>query len=164
MKLMIFGHARHGKDTVAEILQEEAGFLFESSSHCVAELLRSDLEQHIGRQYSSLEACYEDRVNHRQFWHEWIIEYNKPLHRLSEHILTTYDMYVGIRNPKEYNAAREMGLFDLGIWVDRSLHQPPESIKSNRMTISDADIIIDNNGTLEQLKPKVQRLAKALLQ
>lgn len=158
---MVFGHARHGKDTVAEILRDEMGLTFESSSHCIAELLRPDLEKIVGP-YASLEACYEDRVRWRQYWHEWIIQYNQPLYRLSEHILTKYDMYVGIRNPEEYYAARGRGLFQLGIWVDASEREPIEGTESNKMSVRDADIIIDNNGTLEDLIPKVKRLAQAL--
>ena len=37
MKILIIGEARHGKDTVAEIMRDEYGMTFQSSSHFVCE-------------------------------------------------------------------------------------------------------------------------------
>ena len=37
-RLLILGHCRHGKDTLAEILRDEFGMTFESSSQSAADI------------------------------------------------------------------------------------------------------------------------------
>ena len=74
--LLIVGHARHGKDTVAEYLRELFGYNFESSSQAASRIFLFDaLKEKYG--YESPEDCFEDRVNHRAEWHDLIVEYNK---------------------------------------------------------------------------------------
>lgn len=171
LKLMIFGHGRHGKDTVAELISKVTTLRFQSSSWIVSSLIYADSESYTPlippppefASYESVDQMYEERHKHRKFWHEWIIAFNTPdLSKLSQHILTTYDIYVGIRNPDEYYQAKSEGLFDLGIWVDRSKHLPPESRESNKMTQEMADIVIDNNGTLADLQTRVARFVSTL--
>ena len=80
-----------------------------------------------GITYSDIEECYEDRVNHRKEWFDQIVAYNTPdLLRLAKEIYSVYDIYVGIRNRHEFEAAKDAGLFDFSIWVDRSKHFPSE--------------------------------------
>ena len=38
LKLLIIGHGRHGKDTVSEILHDNYGYSFESSSQFCSKL------------------------------------------------------------------------------------------------------------------------------
>ena len=157
--LMICGYARHGKDTVAELLADYANMTFESSSHFVAErLILPALADKYG--YKDAEECYQDRMNHRSEWFDLICEYNKddPA-RLSREIFKVHDMYVGIRNAKEFIAAREQGVCDLSIWVDASQRHPPEGQDSNTIKSSMCDLVIENNHPLDVLKAKVKRLA-----
>jgi len=75
-KFLIIGHARHGKDTFAELLQEQFDFKFKSSSQAAAEIfIYDELKEKYG--YKTPEECFEDRVNHRAEWYNMICDYNK---------------------------------------------------------------------------------------
>lgn len=77
-KLLILGHARHGKDTVADIIAEITGFTHISSSRRLLSVFLMDvLREKYGLEYESEEEAFEDRVNHRDKWFNEISEYNK---------------------------------------------------------------------------------------
>lgn len=156
---MICGYARHGKDTVVDILKETFGLRHESSSHiAMREFLREELESRFGLVYESEEDCYKDRVNHRAKWFDLISEFNhNDPARLCRLIYRTNDIYVGIRCVDELKAARQGGLFDLSVWVDASDRIGPEPLSSNTITRDDCDFVILNNGGLEDLSHKVKR-------
>lgn len=162
MKLFICGPPRHGKDTVAEIIRENYGLSFESSSYfCMRQFLRDVLEQKYGLKYSSFEECYADRYHHRKKWHDEIRIYNDgDLSRLSRELFEHYDVYVGIRNREEYLAARHLS--DLSIWVDASTRLkigPGESAFSDLLVQpSDCDVTIRNDQDVTELRWKIYRL------
>jgi dephospho-CoA kinase len=162
-KLCIIGSARWGKDSLAELLNEEFGYTFESSSQSAADIFLYDaLKDKYG--YSTPEECFEDRVNHRQEWYEAICEYNKDdKARLAKGILERSDCYVGMRDRDEIEECLRQEIFDLVIWVDASERLPEEDASSFNIDKSCADIIIENNGTFEEFKAKVSRLGKTLL-
>lgn len=150
---MILGYARHGKDTVAEILRDNLKLTFVSSSFAAAEKVMVPFLAAKGITYASLDECYVDRINHRQDWFEQISAYNTPDGaRLAREIYKDNDIYVGMRNERELETVRKEGLYDYSIWVDRSKHIVPESLASCSVTPAMANFILDNNGTLEQLK------------
>lgn len=154
-RLMIFGYARHGKDTVAEILQRTFGCNPISSSFFAAEHIVRPRLTEMGITYPTLEECYADRVNHRKIWFDEIAAYNgTDLAKLTRAIYQQHDIYTGIRNHREFNAAKCEGLFDFSIWVDRSSVLPPEDTSSNKMAPWMADYILDNNGTLAELEER----------
>lgn len=156
MKLMICGHARHGKDTLAEML----GLKYASSSQVALEHV---IWPEIGHLYQTKDACFNDRSNKRELWHGLITAYNQPdLTKLARIIFSSNDVYVGIRNREEFYAAKSEGLFDISIWVDASGRLPPEPESSNKMKPSDCDIIITNNGSHGELQQKVARLKPSL--
>lgn len=158
MKLMVIGYARHGKDTVCEMLQNMYSYNFQSSSMFCAELfIYETLKDQYG--YASLQECFEDRHNHRQTWYELIRAYNRPdASRLGQALYERYDIYCGLRNRAEFHALRNSGSFDYSIWVDRSDHLPPEPTTSISVEPWMADYVLDNNGTLEELKINVRSL------
>jgi dephospho-CoA kinase len=157
IRIMLVGEGTHGKDEVAKILVSEYGMKCESSSMFACKLFIFDaLKDKYG--YESVEACYEDRVNHRAEWFDLISEYNKdnPT-RLAKGIFNSNDVYVGIRNKTEFEACRREGEFDYAIWVDafeRLGHT--EGTDSNQITPDMADFNLDNNGTLEDLPKEVR--------
>lgn len=165
MKLMICGHGRHGKDTVAELLTEYVGLTFESSSRFLAQKMFDDSTSKLYDKYSTVVEMYEDRANHREDWFNWIADYNKDdATRFTRDLFTQYDMYVGIRNDREFFAAQNAELFDLSIWVDATKRKPLEGEGSNKIKPEYCDIIIDNNSGLKDLEFKVRRLSKFLRQ
>ena len=161
-KLLILGYARHGKDTVAEMLHRKYGFRFMSSSEFVG---REIIWETWGKtRYHSFEAMFADRVNWRKQWMEMISLYNTPDKAKTARTMLErgYDLYVGMRRYDELEASRD--LFDYVIWVDRSEHLPPET-GSMDITRDNArpDFVVDNNGTLEELERSVDYLETQIL-
>lgn len=162
-KLLIIGHARHGKDSMAEILQENFGLKFKSSSEAASEIFIYD-ELKEKYNYKTPTECFEDRVNHRAEWHQLICEYNvDDKAKLAKGILKYADCYVGMRDYREIKECINQNLFDLIIWVDASERLPLEDSSSFNIDKEDADIIIDNNGTYEEFENRVIRLGEALI-
>jgi dephospho-CoA kinase len=159
-KLLVIGHGRHGKDTVCEILRDEYGYTFESSSQFCSKLfIYNNLKSKYG--YTREEECYADRHNHRAEWYDDICDYNVPdAATLGREMFSSFDIYCGLRNKREFFAMQNTGVFDYAIWVDRSDHLPLESKDSMSLEQWMADFTIDNNGTLEDLKFNVDQLIK----
>jgi len=161
-KILLLGYARHGKDTVAEILRDKYGFKFTSSSEFVAREIIWDQWGWI--RYPSFDEMFADRVNHRRQWMEMISEYNYPDKAKTARTMLErgYDMYVGMRRLGELQDSRH--LFDYIVWVDRLRWYPPET-GSMDITRENArpDFVIDNNGSLEDLEEAVDDLATRIL-
>lgn len=162
MKVLIIANARHGKDTLAELLNKTHGMSFKSSSEEANELFMFDLlKDKYG--YNTLEECFLDRVNHRKEWYDEICAFNKENKtRLAESILSKVDCYVGMRDHDEFNGAVEKNLFDVIIWVDASERLPEESKESFNIPNDYSDYIIENNGTLEEFEEAALELGNTL--
>jgi hypothetical protein len=103
--------------------------------------------------YQSKEECFEDRVNHREVWYEMIRDFNKDNQlRLTKLIMSGNDIYVGMRNSRELDACIEHDVFDCIVWVDASRRVSAEDIRSCNITPNMANIVIDNNGSIEELR------------
>ena len=160
-KVLIIGNKRHGKDTMAEILEENFEFTFKSSSLAAAELFIYDKLKPLYA-YESFEECFEDRVNHRKEWFDLICEYNKDdKMRLAKEILKDNDCYVGMREYYELEEATR--LFDIIVWVDAEKRLPLENTLSMTCTKEQAHIIIDNNSTLGDFKWRVLHFGNLFL-
>jgi dephospho-CoA kinase len=162
IKLCIVGSARWGKDSMAEILRDEFGMTFESSSQSAADIFLYDLlKEKYG--YETSEECFEDRHNHRQEWYEAICEYNKDdKARLAKGIMERTNCYVGMRDRDEIKECIKQELFDLIVWVDASDRLPEEPATSFNIDKGCADIIIENNGTYEEFYEKVLRFGNTI--
>lgn len=167
LKLMVFGYGRHGKDTTCEILRDNHGYDFISSSEFAAEKVMFPLlKDKYG--YKTVEECFNDRHNVerdcRTQWYEGIKAYNEPIRtKLAEELYAIYPIYCGIRNHEELEAMKEANLFDVAIWVDASRRvEYQEDTSSCTVTKQQADIILDNNGTEEELVTKVKILIEHL--
>lgn len=157
-KLLILGHGRHGKDTVAEYWGKTFGLTFESSSRAACNIFIYNLLRD-KYNYTSADECYDDRYSHRAEWYDLIVEFNKlDRSRLAKEILRTKSCYVGMRDSEEFQACKDNGLFDLIIWVDASNRLPEEPSDSFNISRMGADIIIDNNGSLDSLYNRIHRL------
>jgi len=162
-KLLIIGHARHGKDTAAEILNQHFGLTFKSSSECAAENFLFDImNTKYGKSYKSIGECFADRMNNRKAWYDEICLYNSvDKIRLAKEVLSKADMYVGMRSHAEIEECKKQKLFDLIIWIDASERLPLESSDSFDITKEDADIIITNNTTLTEFTNKLIKIFKS---
>jgi len=158
MKIIVTGMGRHGKDTVCEILEEFFDLDFISSSQYSAKLLFSKLSPVYG--YKTVDECFNDRHNHREEWFNFITEYNYgDMARLGKQILSEYSVYCGIRNVDELNAIKKEGIVDLIVWVDASKRLgTTEGTNSITVTEEDCDITITNNGSLQDLRDKINRV------
>ena len=162
-KLMIIGHARHGKDTVCEYIVNKYNFEYESSSHFAARHFIFD-ELRVRFNYQTVEECLADRVNHRELWYNMIADYNSndPA-RLGKELYGENDIYCGLRHKREFHSMKNQGVFDYVIWVDRSDHLPPEDKTSMSLEPWMADFVIDNNGLLEETKRNTTDLIDNIL-
>jgi hypothetical protein len=162
MKLLIIGHARHGKDTVALILEEEFNLTRLASSEASSTIFVFDvLKEKYG--YSTVEECFVDRVNHREEWYTLIREYNgdDPA-KLAKEIVKRANIYVGMRSQTEITACIEQGVFDaiIGVVDPRKPAEPKESMSIDVEKYS--DYLINNDGTLSDLREKVVKTYRFL--
>ncbi len=186
-RILVIGHAQHGKDTVCEMLHGRHGLHFTSSSQFCAEKviwpllqdpiratpfldsnsqdMRDEWLKMSAKDYGSAQDCFEDRANHRTFWYEAIRDFNRgdPA-RLARAILEENDVYCGLRSADELAAVEKAGLFDTIVWVDRSHHIGPESELSCTVTSDMADLHMDNNGSLRDLERSVDGLMDLIME
>lgn len=164
-KILILGDARHGKDTLAEMICKKTGFNFESSSRMALKIFLYDLlKTKYNLPYSSEEEAYEDRVNHRKIWYDEICAYNdKDKTRLVRDILEIADIYVGLRNYEEVEQSIKEKTFDyiIGIYDYRKDRESKSSNTAEVLKYS--DFVILNNGDLIQLQNKVDELILKIL-
>jgi hypothetical protein len=175
-RVLVLGYARHGKDTVAEMLGRLYGMRFTSSSEfCAAQVVMPAIDaawaayedEQRGRnrqpptvpRYASVAECFADRVNHRAFWYDTIRAFNQddPT-SLARAIFEENDVYCGLRHRAEFHAVVNAGIPDMVVWVDRSDHLPPEDRSSCSVEPWMADFVVDNNGSLEDLERNVRSL------
>ena len=143
MKILIIGHGGHGKDSAAAIFALLMGCKYASSSEFACEHVVYPKMLDLGHIYSNHIDCYNDRRNHRALWKSIISDYCQPKERLASDIVKSHDIYVGMRSRDEFEASKH--LFNKVIWIDRSKHLDEEA--KNELKVSDADLVIDNNGT-----------------
>jgi hypothetical protein len=145
-RILILGHGRHGKDTVAEYLCDRTGLTFRSSSLFLAERIVMPELAKRGICYPTVGECYDDRGNHREAWRDIISEYNgKDATRLARAILRESDVYVGMRTAREFSASA--GLFDHILWVDATGRAIPED-PTMGIEFETGMVRIDNGFTL----------------
>lgn len=182
-KILVIGHKRHGKDTVGELLRDEFDMAFTSSSaFCAETVVMPAIEEAWARwedpvrgrnvsqppipRYASAQECFDDRGidAHRKFWYDAIRAFNQsdPT-ALGAAIFAENDIYVGLRHKAEFHAVKNAGIPDVVIWVDRSEHLPPESPDSCTVEPWMADFVVDNNGSIEDLKRNLMSLMSAIV-
>ena len=162
MKLLIIGHARHGKDTAAEMLEGLYGYKAKSSSLAAAEIfIYDELKDKYG--YTTPEQCFEDRVNHRPEWFIMIVDYNKDdKARLAKDIMKSADIYTGMRSNEEVEECLKQEIFDwvIGIYDPRKPLEPESSFNINIWERS--DFIVPNAQGLDDLLRRLTKLYPVL--
>jgi thymidylate synthase (FAD) len=161
-RLLIIGHARHGKDTFAAMIAALMDLDFTSSSEFVG---RECIWETWGKErYATFQEMFDDRVNYRSTWKNLILAYNTPnLTRTATTMLNQgNDMYVGMRDSDEFQANHDAGTFDKVIWVDAREREPLEPQDSMGLNGNVAHIWIDNNGPETDLIDAAKGLQKLL--
>lgn len=148
-KILVLGHAHHGKDVFAYYLGKYWNIQYVSSSVAALNRFLLDIlkERH---GYTSVQEAMLDRDNHRLEWFHEIEKYNTPdKARLVREVLEIHDMYIGLRSAEEYEAAKD--LFDLVFWVDRSPIVPSDP--TMKILYDPQSMIrVYNGGTLRDLE------------
>ena len=161
MKLLILGHANHGKSTVAEMFCKHVPSLsFMDSSRAALDIFLWERLRQLGYHYPTLSAAYECRKSPhmRKIWHDEIAEFNADdPSRLAKRVLDMADVYVGMRAPREYESCRRQRLFKKIIWVynPRIIHESDESMG---IEYHSEMIYLCNDGTLDTLNKKIKAL------
>lgn len=163
-KLIVTGYARHGKDSVCNILKDKYNLPFKSSSDIANTLAVYPVLKDIYN-YKSPEECFNDRYNHRKEWYDLIVKYNDPLYRLGSRILYNHSIYCGLRNINELKSIKDNLSYNIiTVWVDASKRLPPEDSSSITITPKDCDYILDNNGEESLLESKVDEFMQHMEQ
>lgn len=155
MNVLIIGHKSHGKDEAGARLARllECQYLSSSLFMCERAVLPTLAPLY---EYTSVEDCYADRDNHREEWFNLIYEYNRlsPT-RTADELLKEASIYVGMRNRIEFNANMDKGNFDVVLWVEAGKRKEKEPHESMELTEEDADYVVDNNGSVEDLQAQL---------
>lgn len=171
-KIILTGHARHGKDTACNMMADW-GYTWQSSSWLAGQIAVwpaiQDSMYHDGPdspfRYQTFEEAFEDRAEHRAFWFEQIKAYNTPDEtRLAREIFKTSDIYCGMRRFEELSACKDQKVCDFVIWIDASKRLPLEDKSSCTVQPMQAGYILDNNGTLLDLQIRVNKLMGGFIQ
>jgi len=171
-KILILGYSGHGKDAVRRILANDVfnKNILQTSYITAEDVMLPWFDEHFPGYYDHprsdphaefgrIKCCYYDRVNWRACWHEVIKQYNSPdKARLAKKVLSYTNVYVGMRDREELLASLE--LFDIVLWVDASKRLSQESSSSNNIHYDPNCMrLIDNNGSLRELKQKILNIA-----
>jgi len=143
LKLIVCGHAGHGKDYVSERLANALNITYSSSTAFVASAL-------------NIMHLLEDKDSNRVRLYNAIRTYtqNDPS-RLVRELFELYDIYCGLRSAEELKASKPLS--SLVIWVHRPGF-PPEG-DSNKIIPEMCDITLIND---YQVESRIARLASAL--
>jgi hypothetical protein len=161
LRAAISGPGRAGKDSVAEMFRDLSTLRYiGGTSLFAASIVRDKFTPPSGRKYATAQECWEDRHSHREAWAKIIGDSNgsDPV-RFYRDCLAEQDILTGVRWRREMLACREAKLVDLWLWVERpGIPADP----TQEFTAGECDLTIVNDGTLEDLRKKVERIAEGL--
>lgn len=158
--ILVLGHGGHGKGTFCKLLEDVYGLRSMSSSQAalpfIFPALQAAFTAACGRPVQGTpEDAYAVRGGYRKLWKALISLYNTPdKTTLSRQILSQVPVYDGMRCAEEFAASR--ALFNHVFWVDASKRKGPDPSMGIERT--DDMILIDNNGSLEDLSGQVRAL------
>lgn len=152
-KIVLIGPSQCGKDETAKRLCR----LWNRGFHGSSSWLAMPYIAHVMR--STENAMYECRHQYRAFMYYFCkgLRQHDPtfLVRLS---LRHSPMSLGLRDKVELDASREAGLLPFVVWIERQVRPDP----TLELTWHDADMVLLNMGTLNDLQRRVEALAKAI--
>lgn len=151
-KILIIGHGRSGKDTVAQILSNVTGLKWGGVSSYMCKMVAEKLGV-------PPDEAWENRHKNREKWRAIIDEHRKddPACIVKEMLAEGYSIIAGLRPRAEFDAVKPM--FNHTIWVERDVPSDP----TLELTKEDATITIGNNSTLGELGRKVSALGQIMV-
>lgn len=154
------GHGRAGKDTCAEFMAWHTALVYKGGCSWTARnYMAKRLSAEAGRVITPEEA-YENRHKDRVKWYNWLNEYRAANpSQLIRDCLEHSDVICGVRDGNELRAAVREDVIDLTIWVERPGTPVDPTVT---YTIDDCDMVLHNNGDLNDLYKKLTHLAQAL--
>lgn len=159
MRIALSGYGRAGKGSVAEMLRDCSTLRYIGGTSWFARHFTFDS---LGRKldYVNAEEYWNDRHYYRSELAAEIARYNAtdPI-RLYRDCLAEQDILEGVRWRREMLACREANLVDLWLWVERP-GTPADP--TQEFTAGECDLTIVNDGTLDDLRRKVERIAGGL--
>lgn len=163
LKIMVIGHSRHGKGTVCAML-EQLGYTTTSSSwHACHRWLFEQIQNDVNMPtYNSMEECYADRSNHRNYWKVSIKDFNLQwgLTMLGRSIYDSHNIYDGCRDRQEFDAIKGAQMFDICVWVINPYKTITEEME---LSEADSDFILHNDGKLAKLMRRVATMETEIL-
>lgn len=157
MRIIICGHSRHGKDTLAEILKLQFGLKFQTSSFTARDEVFTNCKL-LQSKYKNPIDAWENRHAHRQEWFDGISRIcGHDDTALANKIFSDAEVYCGMRRIEELRACQQRWPEVVAMWVDASDRLPLESDKSNTITKDHCEFTIHNNGTEQEFERKVYR-------
>src|SRR3990167_8347049 len=104
------------------------------------------------------QVAWDTRHARRMEWYNILNDYRRDdPSRLIKDSLKRGEIVVGVRDRLELLTAKKEGLLTHTIWVERPDTPPDPTVTYSRQ---DCDMILDNNGTLEDLKKTVKQWAQ----
>lgn len=150
-KILLVGYGRAGKDEGLNYLAALTGL---RNAGCTSVYLAKYVARELG--VSESEA-YKTRHQHRDLWYEIgnQLRENDPGILLRE-ALEHGPLTGGVRDLEEIVEARRCNLVDLIVWVENVRVHVDNTVKFDS---EHCDVIVQNNGTLEEYQDKLRRLA-----
>jgi len=172
--ITISGHAQNGKDTTAKILKE----ILEDGGYKVLITHYADLLKYICRAFFDWDGNKDEegrtllqyvgtdvvRNNEPDFWVNFIVKILKLFDGNWDYVLIP-----DCRFPNECNVLRENGFETILLKVIRSGFESPLTEEQRKhpsetaMDNTDADYTVDNSGSLDELKEKLNRFVEEYL-
>lgn len=151
-KLVIIGHAGHGKTTVSKVMAKLYNYRLKDPTDFIAEhiMVKNGYYRNF---YDAL--YYKD--SEREKWFKAVETYNLSDNtRLVSNIFEHSDIYAGIRKYEELEDVKKK-FNPIVIWVENK-NVKPEPETSCTVKIEQADFVINNPGTLNELYKDVVSL------
>lgn len=150
--VLLVGHGRAGKDEGLRYLSEITGLANAgTTSKYLAKYVSVRLK-------CGVQVAYDTRHDNRDTWYQIgkAIRENDPGVLLCE-ALKHGPLTGGVRDLEEIEAARSRNLVDLVVWIENNRVPDDPTVM---FTSGHCDVVIQNNGTLEEYHNKLYRLAR----
>lgn len=152
--IALVGMGRAGKDTAAEIIaySEYTDIPAPKSASLIVLPLIAHMvglpDYHV----------YDNRHANRAFWIAACHAIREgDVTRIVRYCLSQCPLVIGIRGKEEFRQVVETNMVDLTVWIGNKRVSVDPTVEFSR---DDCDIVIDNNGTLEEFTKRVEKFAK----